>query len=199
MPVRKTGALPEPIDRQVNEIIRAVNVIEEQIAKLSQGLRGQVDAVEGLSNQAYSLSVDLEMLNAKTSTMEGIVAAQGDEIRAILPITRDKLVDDVLSGLIVESGSNANGEYVRWGNGFQVCWGTVMIPANTGNIEKAMPAAFSGGFSITMTNVYWNTPDIAWSVSDSVGSTVRVDVRTFQGTNPTVDAYGRFIAVGRWK
>ena len=135
MPVRKTGTLPEPIDRQVNEIIRGINVIEEQIAKLSQGLRGQ-----------------------------------GDEIGAILPITRDKLVDDVLSGLIVESGSNANGEYVRWGNGLQVCWGIVIIPANAGYIEKAMPAAFSGEFSITITNAYWHTRDIGWSVSASTGS-----------------------------
>ena len=107
--------------------------------------------------------------------------------------------EEFLNSRIVEQGSNENGWYIRWGNGLQVCWGIVMIPANADYSVKTMPAAFSGGFNITITNVYWNTPYIAWSVSDSVGSTVRVDARAFQGANPTVDAYGRFIAVGRWK
>src|SRR5690606_6847721 len=31
-------------------------------------------------------------------------------------------VQAVLGSRIVEMGSNANGEYVRWENGLQVCW-----------------------------------------------------------------------------
>ena len=116
-------------------------------------------------------------------------------------IGRDNLANDVLSGMIYESGSNANGEYVRWGNGLQVCWGAVMIPANAGSSDKAMPAAFSGAkFRITITNEYWYSQDIVWSASPNLsGTTARADARTYQGASPTVDAYGHFIAVGRWK
>lgn len=189
MPIRKTGSLPEPIDRQVNEIIRAVNVIEEQIAKLSQGLRGQ---------------------NAKTSTMEGIVAAQGDEIRAILPITRDKLVDDVLSGLIVESGSNANGEYVRWGNGLQVCWRSrLTLPMMT--IAQAyatwtFPATFlNTDYSVLITQAWivgdttGKKPTIAL-VQDRTTSSCSVRLLSKDSDMEDGDSWGvHLVAVGRWK
>ena len=179
MPVRKTGTLPEPIDRQVNEIIRGINVIEEQIAKLIQGLRGQ-----------------------------------GDEIGAILPITRDKLVDDVLSGLIVESGSNANGEYVRWGTGLQVCWATHDIPEydSTMTVQGLTfyryiktwihPAEFSDPPTVT--------------ANCRLGGTRCAETAVLSGTRPNeidtrfyltnlvpfdsgTDNYVTMIAIGRWK
>ena len=74
-----------------------------------------------------------------------------------------------------------------------------MVPANAGYSIITMPAAFNGGFTITITNVYWYGTNITWSISSSTGGTVRVDVRTFQNANPTIDAYGRFIAIGGWK
>ena len=49
-------------------------------------------------------------------------------------IGRDNLSNDVLACMIVESGSNANGEYVRWGNGFQVCWRYFGWPTSGGTI-----------------------------------------------------------------
>jgi hypothetical protein len=210
MPVRKTGQLPENIDRQVNEIIRGIRGLEEQIAKLSQGLRGQVDAAEGLSNQAYSLSVDLEMLNTKTSTMEGIVAAQGDEIGAILPITRDKLVDDVLSGLIVESGSNANGEYVRWGNGLQVCWGSVDIgPINIAygtNVYRSTsgiwiyPSLFSAHPSVSGIVMLKEGSGLAAYISgDGVMYTNRFYFYGTRSSSSSYDYIAYLLAVGRWK
>jgi hypothetical protein len=190
MPIRKTGSLPEPIDRQVNEIIRAVNVIEEQIAKLSQGLKGQ---------------------NAKTSTMEGIVAAQGDEIRAILPITRDKLVDDVLSGLIVESGSNANGDYVRWGTGLQVCWATHDIPGYESTLSEQgltfyrylkiwiYPAEFLQPPTVTG-NCRLGVGRTADTVVLASAKPTTIEARFYlTNLNAFDSGYVTMIAIGRWK
>ena len=114
-------------------------------------------------------------------------------------IRKRHLGQEIIELLEPEYGDNVNGQYVRWGNGLQVCWGTVMIPANAGYSVKTMPAAFNGEFSITITNVFWYGTNITWSISSATGSTVRVDARTLQGTSPTVDAYGRFIAIGRYK
>jgi hypothetical protein len=166
--------LPENIDRQVNEIIRGVNVIEEQIAKLSQGLRGQ-----------------------------------GDEIGAILPITRDKLVDDVLSGLIVESGSNANGEYVRWGNGLQVCWGSVDIgPINIAHTNAYIsepakwyyPSLFSAHPSVS--GIVMRKEGLGLSAHISGDGVMATTFFKFYGTRSTSssDDYTAYLlAVGRWK
>src|SRR5690554_1422704 len=42
MPIRKTGSLPENIDRQVNEIIRAYREIEEKVNRLQNTLDSQI-------------------------------------------------------------------------------------------------------------------------------------------------------------
>src|SRR5690554_2506751 len=42
MPIRKTGSLPENIDRQVNEIIRAYREIEEKVNRLQNTLESQI-------------------------------------------------------------------------------------------------------------------------------------------------------------
>ena len=176
MPVRKTGQLPENIDRQVNEIIRGINVIEEQIAKLSQGLRGQ-----------------------------------GDEIGAILPITRDKLVDDVLSGLIVESGSNANGDYVRWGTGLQVCWATHDIPGYEDTASTQGLTFYRYVKRWTYPAEFLQPPAVTGNCS--LGGTRSADTAVLSGSKPTtIDArfyltnliafdsgYVTMIAIGRWK
>src|SRR5690554_1294430 len=42
MPIRKTGSLPENIDRQVNEIIRAYREVEEKVNRLQNTLDSQI-------------------------------------------------------------------------------------------------------------------------------------------------------------
>ena len=64
----------------------------------------------------------------------------------------DEAVSFVGKGAIVESGSNANGHYVRWENGEQVCWASIAIgdfidvgSGTSRSIEVAsLPASFSG-------------------------------------------------------
>jgi predicted nucleic acid-binding Zn-ribbon protein len=141
---------------------------------------GMVGDLETIASQNYVQS-QLESVVKDADSLGGIPA------------------EEFLNSRIVGEGYNENGWYIRWGNGLQVCWGVAMVPANTSYSIVTMPAAFNGGFNITITNVYWYATDIAWSISSSTGSTVRVDARTHQNTIPTVDAYGRFIAIGRWK
>lgn len=57
MPVRKTGALPEPIDRQVNEIIRAFSEMEEQIRQIRKASDSRIgDNAEYIDRHVRNLN-----------------------------------------------------------------------------------------------------------------------------------------------
>ena len=44
-----------------------------------------------------------------------------------------EMSDVVASGVIVDSGSNANGEWVKYGNGTMICWHEVNLTHASGN------------------------------------------------------------------
>ena len=104
---------------------------------------------------------------------------------------------------IVESGSNANGEYVRFSDGTQICWGLIPIPAtnSSGEVHRSEPG-------------YWDFP-VQFSEAPHVfasGSQVRWFSSEAQKDNPTVQGWGRqysrrsrgafsatAFAIGRWQ
>ncbi len=100
------------------------------------------------------------------------------------------------SRLDVLAGSNANGRYVRFGDGTQICYGAVGLTLTTGNTERAFPAEFSAG------------PDSVAIVAQS--GAVRIPVLAAQPTSTgfsfnLFDAAGqrmgstaRWSAIGRW-
>jgi hypothetical protein len=53
----------------------------------------------------------------------------------------------VPTGAVIERGSNANGEYVRFADGTQICWGTAAVTSRAAGsatiIDWTYPAAFS--------------------------------------------------------
>lgn len=57
----------------------------------------------------------------------------------------------LLDSRIVEMGSNSNGEYVRWENGLQVCYGTKVFTANANGdttVDVTFPAVFAAPGSV---------------------------------------------------
>lgn len=122
----------------------------------------------------------------------------------------DTHINEILPGVIVESGSNANGEYVRWGNGLQVCWRSrLTLPMMT--IAQAyatwtFPATFlNTDYSVLITQ--------AWIVSDATGrkptigliqerTTSSCSVRLISKDSDMEDgeSWGvHLVAIGRWK
>src|SRR5690606_23467458 len=57
---------------------------------------------------------------------------------------------------IVEMGSNANGQYVRWENGLQLCWHNLNLVFAVGSSEAlatwTYPAAFSDAPHLSVTD-----------------------------------------------
>ncbi|MDE4193534.1 hypothetical protein [Phaeobacter gallaeciensis] len=110
------------------------------------------------------------------------------------------------TGAVIERGSNANGEYVRFADGTQMCWqddaddldatnasGSLYRSSVSGN--WTFPAAFLGGSSISVSA----QPDssVRWAQAHVSSSTSAV-FRQFQATASSTTISTRLFAIGRW-
>lgn len=111
--------------------------------------------------------------------------------------------------VIVESGSNADGHYVRWGDGTQVCFafmpelqGTTIGTAigslyRSGDITWTYPKPFSHFFYAN-----GNTSGQSWVVTNTaVGRNNKNSMifRLLRATEGVADRDVWFYAIGRWK
>lgn len=115
-------------------------------------------------------------------------------------------VNGLPTGAVIERGSNANGDYVRFADGTQICWGvapqaqTVNQAGNliffSGNVAFNFPASFSA-----IPCVAGNTSDHSISYS-WVASTVTPSLTgsgwVLVSTGQNATARFRWIATGRW-
>lgn len=116
----------------------------------------------------------------------------------------------ILDSRIVEMGSNANGEYVRWENGLQIAIGEkrytdLALTIKTGELYRARissppttPASFTTrNIAYFIKNESINTDCTIISVSMQARSNILdVYVATL---SESVDITLAFIAIGRWK
>lgn len=110
----------------------------------------------------------------------------------------------VPTGAIIERGSNANGEYVRYADGTQICYGSLAIT----NISTATGAVFvSSGYTWTLPAEfiaaprYWANPaafGTTWGGTDSGSTASSVVVRAFRSVTYTGNVTMHIIAIGRW-
>ncbi len=115
------------------------------------------------------------------------------------------------TGAVIERGSNANGDYVRFADGMQICWGTLDLGYNYGSRMRGTwtyPASFASVPTVPapgMTSAYSGTPgpnEIGLLQSIAQASDTIVDLyRSAGGTTnfDPADTYTvRAMAVGRW-
>jgi hypothetical protein len=114
-------------------------------------------------------------------------------------------VGGVPTGAVIERGSNANGEFVRFADGTQICVSAVLsvdittafgaIFAAPANLEVSMPAAF---FTVTgsAVSVCAVNAENAWGAGRMInGTTVRW--RAFRPNAGSANTF-RLATVGRW-
>lgn len=126
----------------------------------------------------------------------------------------------VPTGSIVERGSNANGEYVRYADGTQICWrnkvGGLTFNRIEGNGSFAeanwtFPAAFLSGASYSLfvtlpsESAYWTTPadrtlvSLVYSASQAASNAnVGATKSSAWGSSGAVVSGVGVMAVGRW-
>lgn len=123
---------------------------------------------------------------------------------------------DALAGVrIVEKGSNANGEYVRWENGLQVCWKqgfSLVGHASTDTVKElsvTLPAAFiNASYAISTAFNDNGAGAHDWEVGHEIGSvpartttgfTIRYSRNGQQFGYTSAAGYVDYVAIGSWK
>lgn len=114
----------------------------------------------------------------------------------------------VPTGRIIERGSNGNGEYVRYADGTQICWGgnasagrfNVTSPSGplyySGSASFTFPVSFSVAPSVSM-NPYNTVNYFCWCASDSTPTTTGCQAYLVSPVN-TAQGNMQYIAIGRW-
>jgi hypothetical protein len=108
---------------------------------------------------------------------------------------------------IVDRGSNANGEWVRFADGTQICYGTSTTRVTTstafGNIFRSsgaaatFPAVFSAVPSVAP--IAGNsTANVCWAGIDSASSTTATGLIYILAAASDGEAARQYIAIGRW-
>ena len=134
----------------------------------------------------------------------GVMYAQGNIVGTV------SQSGGVPTGAIIEQGSNANGNYVRYADGTMFCWGQVTkttdIPVSSylggfrsggGAFDFTFPSTFSTTPNLIGTpdeNSSWATPNRSNTTSTTVGSFLLTAVSS-QGSAARTVAW---TAVGRW-
>lgn len=112
----------------------------------------------------------------------------------------------VPTGAVIERGSNANGEYVRFADGTQICWSpqleftavTTVIGSGfrSDTVTWTFPAAFAS--ATTLSIIPGQTGNVArWMAAQNPGTT-SVGLRLAAWTSFAGAENGRCAAIGRW-
>lgn len=73
-------------------------------------------------------------------------------------------------GAIVQMGSNANGEFVRFAGGLQICWGHVVTGTVTTNVVTQAPVVFPASFAVAPNGYSNSATSVPHQVSYALGS-----------------------------
>jgi len=111
------------------------------------------------------------------------------------------------SGAVIESGTNSNGSYIKFGDGTMICRGHTGTFYATSNQGGAL--YYSNGATFTYPVTFFYKPEVSGVVFDNNGSvacfpfnyneeTFRISIGVFATTTGGLASVG-FIAYGRWK
>lgn len=173
------------------------------------GGTGASDATTALSNLGG------QPLDALLTAIAGLTTAAGGFIRTtgVDTVAAQAIVGTVSqsggtpTGAIVERGSNANGEFVKYADGTMICW---FILATTGNVDVATGSLFWQSTGTTWTfpgGVFAAAPSVVLSGSRNdcacggsmTGvSTSAATVRAWASVSTAASIALRCVAIGRW-
>ena len=120
-----------------------------------------------------------------------------------VPADRLRIVGALSAGAIIERGSNANGEYVRWADGTQVCWQKeslegISITNAMGNSYRSnlITWTFPAQFSSQVKGICCIADD-AWCVFPSISGTTSIATILCRETAKTSAITMSWLAIGK--
>ena len=117
------------------------------------------------------------------------------------------IVGALSAGHIIESGDNANGNYVRFADGTQICWINEFFVTTPGTVTYLLgtwtfPAEYVSFPAVvsTLKSMVGTQPYFAYA-TEAVDGATSVLLRYLHHNNEpkTGSQYARCIAIGRWK
>jgi hypothetical protein len=156
------------------------------------------DVGVGITSPTTKLDV-VGTANATNMTRGGSQVYSRDNILATVSQTAG-----VPTGGIIEKGSNANGEFVRYADGTLICWNYALTAQDA---TAAVGSLFrtTNTLSWTFPSVFSVAPAVSGQVDSSARwlslgspSTTAVDFRQYAATSQPVTVVNRVIAIGRW-
>ena len=111
------------------------------------------------------------------------------------------------TGAVIERGSNANGEYVRFADGTQICW-CLSDTSQTADVAYGNVYRASSDVGFTFPAVFSSSPDVSpssryvsgaahWMVPANTGAAGGTAGRIFSAVSGAVGKPG-IVAIGRW-
>ena len=123
-----------------------------------------------------------------------------------IPAAVLRIVGALSAGAVIESGDNANGYYVRFADGTQMCWGTVYIGFSASQVYADALCTFPVNF-VTLPIVV--SGSYVGATYGAVSDAYEVDLTTFTvavsparsgsfGSNSIGDKPFTWLAIGCW-
>jgi phage baseplate assembly protein gpV len=133
------------------------------------------------------------------TTPDGDVYAEGNILGTV------SQSGGVPTGAIIESGSNANGEFVKYADGTMICWnyaaGAVTTTSGTGSIFRSASDTtwtFPASFSVAPTcSGQADSASVRWLLLNAPSET-SVSFRHAGPVSSAAEVQTRLMAIGRW-
>jgi hypothetical protein len=135
------------------------------------------------------MSIVLDGTNGIT-TLDGDVYAEGNILGTV------SQTGGVPTGAIIERGSNANGDYVRYADGTQICWRS----GDTGGaaaVTRTFPAAFVNTDVTASPTIRGSTTGSSLLAKSGIPTATTCEFVTVSGTTITALSFN-WSAIGRW-
>lgn len=164
-----------------------------ETADSGQGTITAMDLGAGSSNVGGP--VDLYFGDVTLNEVPIVSAFDGTIATGSLPVVRNGVVVDETPSTIVEQGSTANGEYVKFYDGTMFCW-HVLTMSNAGGKVWTFPEAFISAPTVTGTSIATVVSSLQLDAAPSATSAT-LSAWSSIATRQAVNAHLK--ASGRWK
>lgn len=152
-----------------------------------------------LRNAANTAWINLFTIGASGITLDAVNLLRGGS----QVYSRNNILGTVAqsagvpTGAIIERGSNANGSYVRYASGEQICWHGIS-GSTSGAATWIFPAAFVGGSSPNVLGTPVITTLALRTFLIAAPSNTSVEFNVLDGSAARTSTSVRVQAIGRW-